>query len=202
MSVLELVRKQIQQFPLGEPFLVQEMLGLGSRSAVYRALSRLTKLGEIQRVARGFYARPKTSPVLGMLSVPGVKVAQAVARAQGAKLVLSGAEAANRLGLSTQIPTRTVYWSTGPSRTLRVGNQEILIKFRKRLVGAGSAAGPVITALQYLGKKGISGSIEMQLASQLPEAVRRELLQYIPELPGWMEKPLRRIAGSCDFIDR
>lgn len=195
MSVLELIRKQIQQFQLGEPFSVQEVFGLGSRPAAYQALSRLTKLGEVQRVARGFYARPKTSPLLGMLSVPGVKVAQAVARAQGAKLVISGAEAANRLGLSTQIPTRTVYWSTGPSRTLRVGNQEILIKLRKRLVGADSAAGPVITALQYLGKKGISESIERQLADQLPDAVKQELLGYIPELPAWMEKPLKRIVG-------
>jgi len=195
VSVLELVREKAQQYPLGEPFSVKEMRGVGSRAAVDQALSRLTKMGEIQRVARGFYARPKTSPMLGMLSVPGAKIAQAAARAQGAKLLISGAEAANRLGLSTQVPTRTVYWSTGPSRTLRIGNQEILIKSRRNLVGADSAAGPVIAALRYIGKKGMSESIESQLASQLPESVRQELLQYIPELPAWMEKPLRRIAG-------
>lgn len=195
VSVLELVREKAQQFPLGEPFSVKEMRGVGSRAAVDQALSRLTKMGEIQRVARGFYARPKTSPALGTLSVPGAKVAQAAARAQGAKLLISGAEAANRLGLSTQVPTRTVYWSTGPSRILRIGNQEIIIKSRRNLVGADSPAGPVIAALQYIGKKGISESIERQLASQLPEAVRQELLQYIPELPAWMEKPLRRISG-------
>ncbi len=195
VSVLELVRQKAQLFPLGEPFSVKEMRCVGSRASVDQALSRLTKMGELQRVARGFYARPKTSPVLGTLSVPGAKVAQAAARAQGAKLLISGAEAANRLGLSTQVPTRTVYWSTGPGRILRIGNQEIIIKSRRNLVGADSAAGPVIAALQYIGKKGLSESVERQLASQLPESVREELLGYIPELPAWMEKPIRRIAG-------
>ena len=110
-------------------------------------------------------------------------------------MLISGAEAANRLGLSTQVPTRTVYWSTGPGRTLRIGNQEIIIKSRRNLLGADSAAGPVIAALKYIGKKGLSESIERQLASQLPESVREELLRSISELPAWMEKPIRRIVG-------
>lgn len=76
VSVLELVRQKAQEFPLGEPFSVKEIHSVGSRTAVDQALSRLTKMGELQRVARGFYARPKTSPVLGTLSVPGAKVAQ------------------------------------------------------------------------------------------------------------------------------
>lgn len=71
--MLELVRQKAQEFPLGEPFSVKEIHSVGSRTAVDQALSRLTKMGEL---ARGFYARPKTSPVLGTLSVPGAKVAQ------------------------------------------------------------------------------------------------------------------------------
>jgi hypothetical protein len=37
--------------------------------------------------------------------------------------------------------------------------------------------------------------LKRQLADQLPEPVKQELLKFIPELPAWMEKPLRRIAG-------
>ncbi|MBT9586530.1 type IV toxin-antitoxin system AbiEi family antitoxin domain-containing protein [bacterium] len=194
MSVMEEIRRRVGQYPLGEPFSVSEMRTLGQRAAVDQALSRLARTGEIHRVARGFYARPKISPVLGPLSVSAPKVALAAARAQGAQLSISGAEAANRLGLSTQVPTQTVFWSDGPRRKIRVGNQTIVFKPRRLLAGTESSAGPVISALKYLGRKGLTEEMVEKLARELPVNVKEELQRQIPHLPAWMEKPLLRIC--------
>lgn len=194
MSVVESIRKKVEQYPLGEPFSVTEMRSLGNRAAVDQALSRLARTGEILRVARGFYARPKFSPVLGALSVSAPKVALAAARAQGTQLTISGAEAANRLGLSTQVPTQTVYWSNGSRRNIRVGKQTVVFRPRRFLVGADSPSGPVIAALRYLGRRGLTEEMVEKLTRDLPASVKEELRLHIPQLPAWMEKPLLRIC--------
>ena len=194
MSVIESIRREVEQYPLGEPFSTSEMRSLGNRAAVDQALCRLARNGEILRVARGFYARPKISPVLGALSVSAPKVALAAARALGTELTISGAEAVNRLGLSTQVPTQTVYWSNGPRRNIRVGKQTIVFRPRRFLVRADSPAGPVIAALMYLGRKGLTGEMVEKLTRDLPASVKEELRLHIPKLPSWMEKPLLRIC--------
>lgn len=195
MTVTESIRKKLAQYAQGEPFSVSELRDFGSnRAAVDQALSRLARAGEIRRVARGLYTRPKSSPILGVLPVAAPKIAAAAARAQGVQLSISGAEAANRLGLSTQVPTQTIYWSDGPRRKIQVGNQTVVFRPRRLLPGAQGPCGPVIAALKYLGRKGLTPEMVAKLAAELPESVKQELRQLVPQLPAWMEKPLAKIC--------
>lgn len=114
----------------GEPFSITGFYPLGSRTAVQKAFSRLSREGVVERVSKGFYVRPKPLP-----SMPSIKttasaeqVAKVWARENGYKLVSQGQEAAYRLGLQTQAPMKIIYWSNGPSRKFRIGNDVVEVR--------------------------------------------------------------------------
>lgn len=129
MSVAELVSARVQRMQKGSPFPVEKFYSLGSVTSVQKAMSRLTQQGVLVRVAKGMYARPKP-----LKNLPSVKmtakaedVAVAWAKVNGYKLVPQGLEAAYRLGLQTQAPVKTVYWTSGPSREFKIGNQLVMV---------------------------------------------------------------------------
>src|ERR1700680_3207824 len=101
----------------GKVFTPKDFLDLGSRDAADKSLSRLVKGGEIQRLGRGLYHYPRVNERLGILVGPEFdEIAEALARQTGSRVVPSGAAAANRLGLSTQVPAKLVYLSDGRTR--------------------------------------------------------------------------------------
>jgi hypothetical protein len=55
-------------------------------------------------------------------------VAHAIARKDRCVLLVSPAAAANQFGLSTQVPSKHVYMTDGPTRTRTIGRQ--VIQFR------------------------------------------------------------------------
>lgn len=130
MSVAEKVAKQILRIPRGRLFSTKEWQHLGSITAVQTALSRLARSGEIERVSRGVYTRPKT-----LANFPSVVVlpsaadqAKYWAKINGYTLVTQAEEAAYRLGLQTQMPMRAVFWSNGPSRRFKQGNDIVEVR--------------------------------------------------------------------------
>ena len=197
-SVMEAVRKRISRLPRGAPFSTSEFLGVGSRVAVHQALSRLTRAGKIARLARGIFVKPKRSAVLGNLTVPAVKVVEAAVRSSHSRLQISGAEAANRLGLSTQVPGQAVYLTDGPSRVIRFGRQEIVLRHRspKSLIGIGTEAGQVIEALRYLGKGHLTVEHIEHLRNSLCTNTKVDLRRFSTQAPLWMERFLRQICDA------
>ena len=114
----------------GVPFSIESFYSLGTTTSIQKAMSRLSKEGAIVRVAKGIYSRPKPLP-----SIPSIKiaakaeeVAKTWARSRHYKIVPQGLEAAYRLGMQTQAPVKTVYWTTGPSREFKVGNEKVQVK--------------------------------------------------------------------------
>ncbi|WP_159567289.1 DUF6088 family protein [Budvicia diplopodorum] len=132
MSVTALARQRVHRMKRGVPFSISGFYPLGSRASVQQALSRLAKEGLIVRVERGFYARPK--PLKSIPSIRVVtsaeKIAVVWAKERGYKIALQGLEAAYRLGMQTQAPVKRVYWSSGPTREFRVGNEIVRIQHK------------------------------------------------------------------------
>ena len=130
MSVSALVNNRLYRMQRGTPFTIEKFYSLGSVTAVQKAMSRLTKEGEIVRVAKGIYSRPKPLAALPSIKITAKAedVAITWAKANHYKMVPQGLESAYRLGLQTQAPLKTVFWSSGPSRVFKVGNEEVQIK--------------------------------------------------------------------------
>src|SRR5262245_24533067 len=94
----------------GKVFTSKDFLDAGSREALDQALSRLLRTGAIQRLGRRLYCYPQKNPRLGIPVSPDPdEIAQPLARQTGSRIVPSGAVAANRLGLSMQVPAKPTY---------------------------------------------------------------------------------------------
>lgn len=195
MSTSKIIQR-IKDKGRGTIFAPSDFLDAGSRASVDQALSRLADQGVIRRLMRGLYDYPKTSLRFGMLSPSADDVAKAIARKDNQVLQVSPAMAANQLGLTTQVPVRSVYMTDGPTRTKTVGKQ--VIQFRnastKTLVGAGQMTGVIFQALRYVGKDGVDDQVVSKLARALDGADRAQLLKQIKYVPAWMHPVIQQIA--------
>ena len=109
MSTTRAIRAAIRELPKGKPFTSAHFLKHGPRGSVDRALSRLVREGQTQRVSRGVFVRPKTSRFVGTVLPNVLQVVEAIARGTGETVQIHGAEAARRLRLSTQVPTAPAF---------------------------------------------------------------------------------------------
>src|SRR5262249_17476331 len=101
--------------PEGVPVAAKELLHLGTRAAVDQTLSRLVRSGSLIRVSRGLYVRPIQGR-FGVRPPEPATLVNAIAEQRGESVVPHGAAAANELGLTTQVPVREVYLTSGPTR--------------------------------------------------------------------------------------
>ena len=182
----------------GRVFTPFDFLDLGSPHSVGMALTRLTRSGELRRLARGLYDVPRTHPVLGELHPTADDIAQALARRDGASVQPAGAMAANLLSLSEQVPARAIYHTDGPSRTVKIGALTVQLKKRppRQVSSASPMSSLVFAALRSLGKANVSSSRVAHLQKTLSAADRHQLLRDLPLAPAWMHPHLRHIAGD------
>lgn len=187
-SIAAQIMKQVNTRPPGEPFSTHEFMGLGNRAAIDQAFSRMTRAGHISRITRGVYVRPKISAYVGEVPPEAYKVAQTIAKQTGSQVQVSGAEAARRLGLSTQVPTTSIFYTNGPSRKVAFGNTTIFLKkvSPRKMALAGRPAGLALTALWYLGKETVTSETIRKIQSQLSKKEFEALSTSLGFMPGWM----------------
>src|SRR5207248_88904 len=97
---------------------------------------------------------------------PSVEQAvEALATQRGEVIVSNGAAAANALGLMTQIPVRSVYLTSGRSRTMSLGKQVVELRHAPRwqLALANRPAGEAVRALAWLGPEKAEVALKTQL---------------------------------------
>ena len=125
------------------------------RWEIDHALHFLTKEGKIKRIFPGLYYYPEYSELLQKVVAPDVQnVAHALARKFNWTIFPEGNTALNYLGLSTQVPARYIYISSGSPRKYKIGNTPL--EFRHRAltesVITNEKANLVVQALKSLGK--------------------------------------------------
>ena len=172
--------------PEGTPLASKELLHLGSRAAVDQVLSRLVRRGTLLRAGRGIYVRPIESRY-GTRAPSAVKMVEGLATQRGETIVSHGAAAANALGLTTQVPMRAVYLTSGRSRYLKLGAQ--MVEFRHapiwQLILPGRVADDVVRALAWLGPEKAAEAIETLRNKLLPSELE-EVAAARARLPTWM----------------
>jgi len=183
----------------GWVFSPADFADLGSRTAVDKALSRMTTTGTIRRVARGLYDVPRQHPVVGVTTPSVDKVAKALAGKDGTRLQPTGAYAANLLGLSDQVPAKVVFLTDGRSKRVRLGKLEIVLKQTspRNMATAGRISGLVIQALRYLGKAHVNDDTVKRLDRKLTADDRKQLLKDLAYAPSWIGEIMRRRAAKA-----
>lgn len=182
-----------------------DFVDLASRATIDKALQRLAAAGELRRVDRGLYDRPRQNGLTGRAAVPDYRaVIQAVARREQARVLIDGMTAANDLGLTTAVPAKIEPLIDARLRPIRLGNQEI--RFRaaapSRLYWAGRPAMRVVQALHWLqrdlGDRAERARITRRLRRLLDDAahgpaIRDDLRAGLATLPIWMQEFVRAL---------
>lgn len=192
------IMKRVRAKGRGWVFTPRHFVDFGTRGAVDVALSRLVKAGDIRRVGRGLYDYPRQHDKLGALSPDPDSLAAALATQSGDSLAPSGAAAANSLGISTQVPAKVSYATSGRSRTKRAGGRSLTLRHSRAPVldDASDSANAVVQALAYLGKDQIDAAVIARFAQRVDNQDMKALLQARPQMSGWMGDVVLKIDAA------
>ncbi len=181
--------------PEGASLCAKALLHLGSRAAVDQALSRLARNGALLRAGRGVYVLPVRGR-FGTRAPEVAKVVQEWASLRGEIVVGNGAAAANALGLTTQVPVRQVFLTSGPSRKLRLGSQTVELRHAPpwQLLFPGQAAGEVIRSLAWVGPSRSEAALR-QLTRKLPTSELLAVANARARLPAWLASQVSKLVS-------
>jgi hypothetical protein len=189
-AIAHQILAQAAPMPEGAPLTAKALLHLGGRAAVDQALSRLARQGKLLRSGRGLYVRP-TESRFGIRAPAPEKVVAELAKLRGEAVASHGAAAANRLGLTTQIPMQAIYLTSGRTRYLKLGAQTIELQHAPswQLTNAGRPSGDVLRALAWAGRPQ-AHAVLARLKGKLSQEVRAELIASRATLPGWLAESI------------
>jgi hypothetical protein len=118
-----------------------------------------------------------------------------LAEKTGETMVTHGAAAANRLGLTTQVPIHEIFLTSGRSRTLRLGSRVLKIKHAPpwQLLLGESYGGNLLRALTWLGPEQAE-EVMSQLHEIIPAKEWETVTAVRSELPGWLARTVSRVG--------
>lgn len=153
-------------------------------------LAELTQEGMLVKLAQGIYAKPRRSR-FGLVLPSVDKIVQAIAARDNAEVLPSGMTALNVLGLSTQVPMKYSYLTTGSERTIKLENQEIRLKrgvpknfcYKTKLIAL------LVQALKALKQQNV-GQEEIHTIRSLisKEPDKTALAKDVDMMPIWMKR--------------
>ncbi|MDH1238624.1 MULTISPECIES: DUF6088 family protein [Stutzerimonas] len=190
LSVTARVAQRVKLTPKGQPFSIRRFAEFGTRSAVSKAINRLVNRGELERVYRGIYMRPKPGQYTAWVRPNVWQVTNLIASQNHQVLQLHGADAVRLFGLSTQMPLIPIYYTSGPSRSIFIGKAEIRLVHAPPMVmqHCGTEVGTAISALFYLGKDNSTPECIVTIKKALrPEDLAKLMTSKMPK---WMRVAL------------
>lgn len=198
MNTSARIQEKVKRLPKGRPLTLETFKQCGSPTSVRQAISRMTKHGELVRVARGVYARPKTVRHLKHPALPAPEsVAKIIAQQNGESLAPHGVDVARRLGLSTDVTMHTAFYTTGRTRKVSVGNATIAFQHAPEYLieQQHTPAGQALLALHSLGPRHMTG----ELLGRLRERISREEFACLDKkkLPRRMRRAVARLESGA-----
>jgi hypothetical protein len=194
-AMAEKIMKRVRAKGRGWVFTPKHFIDFGTRGSVDMALSRLAQASEIRRIGRGLYDYRQLHDKLGALTPDAEMIAQAVSAQSGDRLAPSAAAAANRFGLSTQVPARSSYATTGRTRVRNAAGRSVTLKHSRAPVlgNASDAANGVVQLLASLGRNKVDANAIAHLSVRLDDKDLAALLKGRPVMPGWMGDVVLRL---------
>lgn len=156
----------------------------------------MVKSGEIIRISRGIYCYPRSNPSLGLDIIPpsAEDIAQRIAERDKVKIIPTGDQALNQLGLSTQVPCNAVYITNGARKKISLGkgryivfresNEFRLFDFKSRVMML------AVSAMRSIGEESIADEL-MTVIRKIVGNVSPEIYKHDIRLaPVWVRKKL------------
>lgn len=182
-----------------------DFLDLARRDAVDKTLQRLVKGGDLRRIDRGLYDKPRFNSLTRQDSVPDPRaIIEAVARRDQIRILVDGMTAANDLGFTNAVPAKVIVHTDARTKAITLGNLVITFKqtAASKLFWAGRPAMRVVQALHWL-RDTMTGGDNSQWRARLVRLLhdpvhgaelRSDLADGMTSLPAWMQDLLRPIV--------
>ncbi len=182
----------LNSYQKGSVLFVDDFLDYGNSESVKKALLRLKEKEIIIRIAHGIYLYPKIDKELGILFPSTEDIAKAIARRDKARIVATGVQALNKLGLSTQVPMKVVYLTDGASRSIKVGKRVITFKHTspKNLLAKGEISSLVIQALKTIGHLKLDEETIIKIQNILKKEKKENIMNDAKLAPAWINRIL------------
>lgn len=193
--------KKMSQNRRGKIFFANDFTALGKYKACSKALERLANQEKIMRVSRGIYTIPQTSQFFGKVAPPVDDVIRAIIKRDNAKIIPTGLLAENLLGLSTQVPAKTVYLTDGSPRKLMIGNVPVIFKktATRNLATKGKLSTLAIQALKSIRKERITDYEIEKVVNILKKENPKYLAHDIKFAPQWIKDIMRKALTNNDI---
>lgn len=194
--VTNTVMEALKKMQKGTILFVDDFLDFGNQENVKKALFRLAEKGLLIRLAHGIYLYPKTDKALGVLYPSAEEIATAIAKRDRARIIPTGMQALNKLGLSTQIPLKIVFLTDGAARSVTIGKRSITFKKTspKNLLAIGEISKLAIQALKSIGQHKVEEEVLTKLLTVLKKEKKENILHDAKLAPAWINKILMRAA--------
>lgn len=184
------VLDKIKRNQRGTIFFVDSFAKIANPKSVNKALERLVKAGEIERIAQGIYVHPVIDAYIGKVLPSIEEIAIAIAKRDRATVVPTGSYAMYKLGLTTQVPLNIVFYSDTSARKIKIGKQTITFKkaSSKNLSFVGETSMLAIQALRTIGKDKATDEEIKQIKNILKNENPKHLQHDLLLAPVWIRK--------------
>ena len=195
---LEQVKKRLQDTKEGSAFIPSDFFDIAEAVKINKCLDRLEETGDLRRVMRGIYVKPRFSELLNRDVPPrSDDIAKAIARNYGWTIVPCGGTALNMLGLSTQVPAVWFYVSDGPYKTYEVDGMTLKFKHtdnKNELINISYKTALAVQALKALGKDNVTDKELRGISKQLTENEKVQMLVEAKRVTAWVYELIRKIC--------
>jgi hypothetical protein len=164
-------------------------------------LNRLVNDKKISRIISGFYHDPEYSDLIGEYAAPSMhELAIAVARKYNWDIAPYSGTALNLLGLSTQVPSKWTYISSGRNKEYQVGKSILVFKKVKpgEIANMSLKTATVIQTIKALGKDGVGKKDIQKIRSNLSQKEKNELMKDSTAVAAWIYEIIREICEGED----
>ena len=184
------VLERIKRNPRGTLFFVDNFTKIAKAKSANKALERLVKSSELERVAQGIYVRPVIDNYIGKVLPSIEQIAFAIAKRDRATVIPTGSYAMYKLGLTMQVPLNIVYYSDTSARKIKIGKQTITFKkaSSKNLAFVGEISTLAIQALRTIGKDQATAEEIKQIKKILKNENPKHLQHDLQLAPVWIRK--------------
>ena len=192
------IKTRIDAAEPGAVFIPSDFFDIAEAVKVNMCLNRLIKNGDLNRVMRGVFAKPRHSELLNKNVSPySNDIAKAIARNYGWTIVPFGDTALNILGLSAQVPAVWLYISDGPYKTYNADGITIRFKHtdnKNEIISISYQTALVVQALKALGKGNISDSDIRRLSDTFSQSEKQKMLSESRRVTAWVYGYIRKVC--------
>lgn len=195
MCIADIIRNRIKRDKAGTLYFISDFAQHGNDVFISRLLSECVDDGLLLRISNGIYYKPIETK-FGVLYPSVGELVKAIARRDNAQILPTGATAENRLGLSTQVPTRYVYLTSGSARKIVLRGQTITLKrsVPRNFACKNDFIAVLIQALKSIGKDNVTEEHKQTIAALLQKYLDKNT--YVDDLktaPIWVRKLIYEI---------